>query len=71
MITIYTTNTCPKCKILKKKLADKNISFSEEQDVNKMMELDIMSVPKLQIDNGSLMNFEEAVQWVNLQRCAE
>lgn len=71
MITIYTTNTCPKCKILKKKLSDKNISFLEEQDVNKMIELDIMSVPKLQIDNGSLMDFEEAVQWVNLQESAE
>lgn len=71
MITVYTTNTCPKCKILKKKLAEKNILFSEEQDVSKMMELDIMSVPKLQVDNEPLMDFEEAVQWVNLQESAE
>lgn len=67
LITVYTTNTCPKCKILKKKLSEKHISFLEEQDVNKMMELDIMSVPKLQIDNESLLDFEEAVRWVNKQ----
>lgn len=71
MITVYTTSTCPKCKILKKKLAEKHISFLEEQDVNKMMELDIMSVPKLQVDNELLMDFEEAVRWVNLQESAE
>lgn len=67
MIVIYTTNTCPKCKILKKKLADKNIRFAEEQDIDKMMELDIMSVPQMRVNDGQLMNFEEAVKWVNDQ----
>jgi glutaredoxin len=66
-ITIYTTNTCPKCQILKKKLKEKNISFLEETDVNKMLELDILAVPQMTVDNGKLMNFEQAVQWVNKQ----
>lgn len=66
-ITIYTTNTCPKCKILKKKLKEKNISFLEETDVNKMLELDILAVPQMTVDNGELMNFEQAIQWVNKQ----
>lgn len=66
-ITIYTTNTCPKCQILKKKLKEKNISFLEETDVNKMLELDILAVPQMTVDNGELMNFEQAVQWVNKQ----
>ena len=66
-ITIYTTNTCPKCQVLKKKLKDKNIPFLEETDVNKMLELDILAVPQMKVDNGKLMNFEQAVQWVNKQ----
>lgn len=66
-IIIYTTNTCPKCQILKKKLKEKNISFLEETDVNKMLELDILAVPQMKVDNGKLMNFEQAVQWVNKQ----
>lgn len=66
-ITVYTTNTCPKCQILKKKLKEKNISFLEETDVNKMLELDILAVPQMAVDNGELMNFEQAVQWVNKQ----
>jgi glutaredoxin len=66
-ITIYTTNTCPKCQILKKKLKEKNIPFLEETDVNKMLELDILAVPQMKVDNGKLMNFEQAVQWVNKQ----
>jgi glutaredoxin len=66
-ITIYTTNTCPKCQILKKKLKEKNIPFLEETDVNKMLELDILAVPQMKVDNSKLMNFEQAVQWVNKQ----
>lgn len=66
-ITIYTTNTCPKCQILKKKLKEKNIPFLEETDVNKMLELDILAVPQMKVDNGKLMDFEQAVQWVNKQ----
>lgn len=66
-IIIYTTNTCPKCQILKKKLKEKNISFLEETDVNKMLELDILAVPQMKVDNSKLMNFEQAVQWVNKQ----
>lgn len=66
-ITIYTTDTCPKCRILKKKLKEKNISFLEETDVNKMLKLDILAVPQMTVDNGELMNFEQAIQWVNKQ----
>lgn len=66
-IIIYTTNTCPKCQILKKKLKEKNISFLEETDVNKMLELDILAVPQMKVDNSKLMNFEQAIQWVNKQ----
>jgi glutaredoxin len=66
MITIYTTETCPKCKILKKKLADKNIDFIEIHNKDKLLELNITEVPVLKI-NDTLYDFTSANTWINNQ----
>ena len=66
MITIYTTETCPKCKILKKKLADKNIDYVEVNDMDKLLELNIVEVPVLKIDD-TMFDFAAANAWINNQ----
>lgn len=66
MITIYTTETCPKCKILKKKLTDKNIDFIEIHDKDKLLDLNITEVPVLKI-NDTLYGFTSANTWINNQ----
>lgn len=62
-IILYSTN-CPKCKILEKKLVEKNIKFTKNNDVITMSELGIDQVPVLSIDN-KLLNFVEANKWIN------
>lgn len=62
-IILYSTG-CPKCNILKKKLAAKNISYLEINDTNQMAALGIDAVPVLSID-GNLMDYQKAVTWVN------
>ena len=64
MITIYTTQTCPKCQILKKKLADKGIEYKEFTDEAEMQRMGIMSVPVMDVD-GKQMDFPEAIKYVN------
>lgn len=64
---IFYTTGCPKCKILKKKLDEKNISYAINDSVDKMLELGITQVPVLSID-GQLKNFKESVEWVNNQK---
>ena len=66
-VVIYSTLICPRCKVLKTKLERKGIDFIEEHDINKMQDLGITSVPYLQIDDGALMNFSEANNWINAQ----
>lgn len=66
MITIYTTETCPKCKILKKKLDSKNIDYNEVNDIDVLKSLDIYEVPILDV-NGEYLEFNEANSWVNNQ----
>lgn len=62
-IVLYSTN-CPKCKILEKKLTDKNINFTKNNNVVEMSELGIDQVPVLSIDDN-LLGFVEANKWIN------
>ena len=66
MITIYTTDTCPKCKILKKKMDSKNIQYKEINDIEVLKSLDIYEVPILEIDN-TFFEFNAANEWINNQ----
>lgn len=63
MINLYTTESCPMCKMLKKKLEEKNIPFQLINDVDVLTEKNIMHVPVLEIDN-KYMNLKEALTWV-------
>lgn len=65
MIKIYTRAKCPKCEILKKKLNEKNIEYTEVIDVDTMIKMDVQEVPMLQIDEEPLLTFGEAVKKVN------
>lgn len=64
MITIYTTATCPKCRILKKKLEEKGIEYEEFTDEEEMQRMGIMAVPVLDVD-GRMMDFPDAINYVN------
>lgn len=62
MITLYTTH-CPKCKVIEKKLAQKNIQYIEVTDVAEMQRLGFQSVPILEVD-GKIMNMADANRWI-------
>lgn len=65
MVTLYTTH-CPKCNVLTSKLNEKGIQYEEVDDVNTMISKKIMTAPYLEVD-GNLMDFVNAVNWVNAQ----
>ena len=65
-MVLYTTG-CPKCRILEKKMNDKNLEFEKVDDTAKMAELGIESVPALRIQDGTLLGYFDAVNYVNGQ----
>lgn len=65
MITLYSTH-CPRCRVLETKLTQKNIEFNVVTDIDKMESLGIQSVPILDVDD-KLLNFTDAIAWVNKQ----
>lgn len=62
-ITLYSTG-CPKCKVLKAKLDQKDLTYDIETDIEKMKELNILSLPVLKVDD-KFLQFKDAVDWVN------
>ena len=64
-ITLYSTG-CPKCKVLKKKLEEKGIKYTENNSVDEMLSLGISQVPVLSVNN-ELLDFSTANNWVNQQ----
>lgn len=61
-IILYSTD-CPKCKILKQKLDEKNINYQLCSDVDVMKSKGFMSVPMLEVDDN-VFNFLEANNWM-------
>ena len=62
-IILYSTG-CPKCNILKKKLADAKIDYRVIEDVDVMVSKGLKEVPWLEVD-GNLMNFVDSSKWIN------
>ena len=62
-IILYSSH-CPRCKVLENKLTKKNISYTLFDDVQKMIELGITSVPVFEVD-GVKMKFRDANKWIN------
>lgn len=65
MITVYTKENCPKCKILKQKLKQKGVEYKEESNVDLLLAMGIDFLPVLQVDDGPLLNYKQAVEFVN------
>ena len=60
VIIILYTNNCPKCKILKNKLDEKNIKYEICNDIDLMIEKGFKSVPMLKIE-GQILNFNDSI----------
>ena len=65
MITLYS-NDCPKCKILKSKLENKNIQYDLCSDIDIMIAKGFQTTPKLEVDN-KVMDYLNAINWVKEQ----
>ena len=66
MVKFYSTH-CPKCKVLEMKLKQKNIEYTTYTDVDEMLAHGIKAAPALEIEENKVLNFTDAVRWVNEQ----
>ena len=64
---VFYSSHCPKCRVLEMKLKQKNIGYTEVDNIDEMIKLGITSAPQLSL-NGEMMDFMTAVKWVNSQQ---
>lgn len=62
-IVLYSTG-CPQCKVLKKKLQEKGILFTENNDKQQMLNMNFVKVPILEVE-GERLDFARANKWIN------
>lgn len=61
---VYTTPGCGKCKILKNKLDQLGIDYEESSDVSKLLLAGFRQAPVLEKDDGELLSFKDALEYV-------
>lgn len=62
-IVLYS-NGCPKCRTLEQMLNKEHIGYTIDSDITHMIERGIQTVPVLQVNNETLLPFDEAIQWI-------
>lgn len=62
-VILFSTG-CSKCGILKKKLDNNKIPYTENNDADEMQRLGMTEAPGLMVD-GILLNFGQAINWVS------
>lgn len=60
-IILYSTKTCPRCKILERKLIEKEVKFEKCDDMTELEKRKIYSLPVLRIGD-KFLNYVEAFQ---------
>ena len=61
---VYTSPTCGRCKVLKKKLEDNNIPFTESTDIVPLINKGIQQLPVVDID-GTLYTMSQINTMLN------
>ena len=70
MIKLYTTH-CPRCKVLETKMSKKGINYKEIDSIDIMTEKGFKSVPVLELEDGTILDFAKANSWINEQEGAQ
>lgn len=62
-IIVYSSPTCPKCRMLKQQLTIAGITFTVCEDIEIALSKGISTLPMLEV-NQELMNLSDALKWI-------
>lgn len=70
-MTVFSSSTCPKCKVLKIKMDKAGLVYEVNENPDDMKELGIKTLPMLQLSNGDLLDFGAAIAFVKDMEAAK
>ena len=63
-MTLYTKNNCPLCNVIKVKMAQTNLQYKVNMDEDRMEELHLDRLPVLELDDGTLLEFKQILNYI-------
>lgn len=63
-MTLYTSPTCPTCKVVKMKFDKAGIQYDVVDDVAEVAALGFKGVPCLKLDDGTLLDQVKTMQYL-------
>lgn len=68
MITLYTSDTCGICRMVKMKLEKKGIQYKNEKNIDDLVAMGIQRLPVMKLEDGTMMvSVTEINDWINAQ----
>lgn len=63
-ITLYTSDTCHRCKIVKELFNIHSVEYEEVADRELILSMDVESVPVLEVDGQIIDNWISVLAWL-------
>ena len=70
-MTVFSSSTCPKCKVLKIKMDKAGLVYEVNENPDDLSEFGIKTLPVLQLSNGDLLDFGAAIAFVKDMEAAK
>ena len=70
-MTVFSSSTCPKCKVLKMKLDKAGIEYTVNENMDDAIALGLKSFPYIQFEDGTLLDFGASIAWVKDMEAAQ
>ena len=70
-MTVYSSSTCPKCKVLKTKLDKAGIEYQVNENIEDAKALGIKTLPYVQLQDGTLLDFGKAIAFIRDMEAAQ
>ena len=68
---VYSSSTCPKCKVLKMKLDKAGFEYEVNEDMATMEGKGIKSIPIIELSDGTLLDFPKALAFISNMEAAK
>ena len=63
-ITLYTSDTCHRCKIVKHMLNIHSVEYNEITDRDFILSLDLAEVPAIEVDGKIIDEYSSVLAWL-------